>query len=99
MNWSGVIRCDWNRRSVLWVGDHLWGIRLLKPICTLAFTRHPRSALAAQLLVPCSVRVVLTNPADAEADGACRVDHLRERPLNELARSNPSDVMSRYSTS
>ena len=81
------------------IGNHLADIRLLKAIGSLAITRHPCAALAALFSIPCAVRMVLADPADTKADRAIRVDHLRERPLNELARSKPSEVMSRYSTS
>ena len=80
-------------------GNDVAHIRLLKAVGSLALTRHPCATLASLLLIPCAVRMVLTDPADAKADGAIRVDHLRERPLNELARSKPSEVLSRYSTS
>jgi hypothetical protein len=33
------------------------------------------------------------------ADGPPRLTYLRDNPLNELCRSKPSEVMSRYSTS
>ena len=44
------------------------------------------------------VRMVLAHPADASADRTLRV-HALDRPLNGLARSSPSAVMSRYSIS
>jgi hypothetical protein len=58
-----------------------------------------RSALTAELFIPCTSGMILTHPADAEADRAFWVRHFCERPLNELARNRPSEVMSRYSTS
>jgi hypothetical protein len=42
--------------------------------------------------------MVLANPANAHADRTRRI-HAFVSPLNELARSSPSLVMSRYSTS
>ena len=42
---------------------------------SLASTRHPRPTLAAQVVIPNTVRMVLTYPAEAETDRTAGVYH------------------------
>src|SRR5947199_49693 len=80
------------------LNDHLADVRLVDAVGHVALTGRARSADAAELCIPWLVRMVLAHPADAFADRTGRL-HAFDKPLNEHARSNPSPVMSRYSTS
>jgi hypothetical protein len=54
-------------RSVLFLNKDAADIGLFRII---ALAGHPRSTLASQVTVPSPVRVVLTDPSDAETDRA-----------------------------
>ena len=78
--------------------DKLGDVRLVDVVGLVALAGRAGPAHAAQFGILCFVRMVLAHPADASADRTLRV-HALDRPLNELARSSPSAVMSRYSIS
>ena len=52
--------------------EDLAHVRLLKP-CPDAPARHPRAALATNILTPCPRRVIFANPTQSEADWAFRI--------------------------
>jgi hypothetical protein len=78
--------------------DHLADVRLVDTVGLVALAGRARTADASQLRVPRLLGMILADPADASADRAIWV-HAFDRPLKELARSRPSAVISRYSTS
>jgi len=78
--------------------DHLADVRLVDTVGLVALAGRARATDASQLRVPRLLGMILADPADASADRTIWF-HASDRPLKELARSRPSAVISRYSTS
>ena len=74
--------------------ENLAHVRLFEPISANAFARHPRAALAAQLVASGTLGMVLADPAESKACGTFGVRHAG--PCSYETRDNPCSALNRW---